>query len=24
VALRLLVGLVTTPNDIYSIVAGTP
>jgi len=24
VALRLLIGLVTTPNDIYSIVAGTP
>jgi uncharacterized membrane protein YfcA len=24
VALRLLVGLVTTPQDIYSIVAGTP
>jgi uncharacterized membrane protein YfcA len=24
VALRLLVGLVTTPEDIYSIVAGTP
>jgi uncharacterized membrane protein YfcA len=24
VALRLLVGLITTPNDIYSIVAGTP
>jgi hypothetical protein len=24
VALRLLIGLITTPNDIYSIVAGTP
>jgi uncharacterized membrane protein YfcA len=24
VALRLLVGLITTPSDIYSIVAGTP
>ena len=24
VALRLLIGLVTTPDDIYSIVAGTP
>ena len=24
VALRLFIGLVTTPNDIYSIVAGTP
>jgi hypothetical protein len=24
VALRLLAGLITTPNDIYSIVAGTP
>jgi uncharacterized membrane protein YfcA len=24
VALRLFIGLVTTPGDIYSIVAGTP
>jgi uncharacterized membrane protein YfcA len=24
VALRLLIGLITTPDDIYSIVAGTP